>query len=141
MILDNISITKLKKFNLEAGDVYHALKSNEDNFSNFGEAYFSTVNPGYIKGWKKHHLMTMNLIVPVGSVKFVFYDDVKKIFREETIGESNYSRITVPNKIWFAFQCISNYKATILNISDIIFDPEESINCDLSEFLYEWGND
>ena len=83
--------------------------------------------------------MKMNLVVPIGTVKFVFYDDVKKNFREEIIGVSNYCRITVPSNIWFAFQCLSNQKAIILNISDILFDSNEPINCELSKFEYNWN--
>ena len=35
-----IIIKPLKKFNLEEGDVLHALKSTDKEFSGFGEAYF-----------------------------------------------------------------------------------------------------
>ena len=33
--------------------------------------YFSVVNPGVVKGWKLHKKMTCNLIVPIGTIKFV----------------------------------------------------------------------
>ena len=30
-----------------------------------------------IKGWKRHKKMVLNLIVPIGSVRFILYDDRK----------------------------------------------------------------
>ena len=43
-MLPKISQTKLKIINLEQGNVFHALKSNDNDFKGFGEAYFSSIN-------------------------------------------------------------------------------------------------
>lgn len=120
-----IITTTLKQFHLEEGDVLHALKSNEEQFKGFKEAYFSIINPYKIKGWKKHLKMTMNLIVPRGSVRFIFYDEKKNFLESIVIGEENYLRITVPPNIWFGFKCLSPYKSYILNISNQLHDPKE----------------
>ena len=124
-IKNTIITTKLKQFKLDEGDVFHALKANENEYKGFEEAYFSTINPYRIKAWKKHLKMTMNLIVPIGSVRFVFYDEKKNILKNIVIGEQNYLRITVPPKIWFGFKCLSSYKSFILNISDKLHDQNE----------------
>lgn len=120
-----IIIKPLKKFNLEEGDVLHALKSTDKEFSGFGEAYFSSIKTQKIKAWKRHLKMTMNLVVPVGNVQFNFYDDQKDILINTIIGEKNYSRITVPPMIWFGFKGLSSSTSYILNISDINHDPLE----------------
>ena len=36
------------------------------------EELFSTIKCNKIKAWKRHLKMTMNLIVPLGNVKFIF---------------------------------------------------------------------
>ena len=41
------------------------------------------------------------------------------------IGEDNYSRITVPPKIWFGFKGLSSRTSYILNISNLSHDPSE----------------
>ena len=122
---DRVIIKPLEKFNLEEGDVFHALKASEPEFNGFQEAYFSTIKKDRIKGWKRHLRMTMNLIVPVGNVQFNFYDDRKFLIKNIVIGEKNYSRITVPPMIWFGFKGISNNTSYILNISDVLHDPSE----------------
>ena len=120
-----IKIKKLKKFKLEDGDVYHALKASESEYYGFKEAYFSTIKNNKIKAWKRHYKMTMNLIVPIGKVQFVFYDENKNLLKNLMIGEENYSRITVAPMIWFGFKGISLNTSYILNISNEIHDPLE----------------
>jgi len=120
-----IKIKKLKKFKLEDGDVYHALKASESEYCGFKEAYFSTIKNNKIKAWKRHYKMTMNLIVPIGKVQFVFYDENKNLLKNLMIGEENYSRITVAPMIWFGFKGISLNTSYILNISNEIHDPLE----------------
>ena len=123
--MTKIIIKPLKKINLEDGDVLHALKSSEDEFHGFKEAYFSTIKENKIKAWKRHLLMTMNLIIPVGKVQFNFYDNNKNLLKNTIVGEDNYCRITVPPMIWFGFKGLSSQTSYILNISNESHDPLE----------------
>ena len=130
--------TPLQRISLESGDVLHALRQSDASFQGFGEAYFSIVHHRAIKGWKCHTRMLMNLIVPAGDVKFVFYNDLDKSFTELTIGDSNYQRLTVCPNVWFAFQGLSSSSSIILNIADIPHDPNESLKRNLAYFNYDW---
>ena len=81
--------------------------------------------------------MTMNLIVPVGTIKFVFYEDSK--FKEIIIGDKNYSRIYVPNNIFFAFQNLSTKKSLVVNNASIIHQKKnEIVTKKLNEIDYKW---
>ena len=40
----------------------------------FGEVYFTWIKKNYLKGWKFHKKMHMNLTVPVGKIRCIFYD-------------------------------------------------------------------
>ena len=75
LLIDGVILTDLKIILGENGGVMHALKATESSYSGFGEAYFSSVVTGKIKGWKQHLKMTLNLVVPVGAIRFVIYDD------------------------------------------------------------------
>ncbi len=132
-----ISINSLKEFKVSEGDVLHALKATDKEFKGFQEAYFSKIKHHKIKAWKRHTKMTMNLIVPIGKVQFNFYDQNRKIILNTWIGESKYSRITVPPMIWFGFKGLSLQTSYILNISDKLHDPLEVERQPLSflEFL------
>ena len=137
-MIDGISIIKLTKINLDAGDVYHALKVSDSGYSGFGEAYFSFIKPDFIKAWKRHTKMTMNLIVPVGEIKFIFTSDRKNFYVKE-IGENDYSRVTVAPGIWFGFQGIGRSVNLLLNLSNIIHDPDESEHLEQHEIDYDWS--
>ena len=76
--IEGVLLTPLMKISHSKGDVYHAMKKSDNGYAGFGEAYFSMVKQGEIKGWNRHKRMTLNLIVPIGKVVFVLYDDREK---------------------------------------------------------------
>jgi len=131
-MIEGIGLTKLKIIPGDNGAVMHGLKSQEASFKSFGEAYFSFVSQGKIKGWKRHKKMTLNLIVPVGKIRFVLYDDrsdskTKGAFNDFCLGpEIQYSRLTIPPGIWMAFQGVGDGQNLLLNIADISHDPSEA---------------
>lgn len=135
--MDGVIISPLKKIYHPKGDIFHAIKKSDVGFSGFGEAYFSKINKGDIKGWKKHSQMILNLIVPVGEIKFVVYDDCKEEFYNINISQKNYQRITIKAGLWVAFQGIANQNI-LLNLSNIEHNPDEAININLDEIKYNW---
>ena len=137
--LDKIKITKLSEIETNNGNVMHIIKRNDETFKSFGEAYFSWIKKNTIKGWKKHKKMTMNLVVPVGTVKFVFFDPNLLFSKEITIGEDFYSRITVPPNLWFGFKGIGKNYNLVMNIASILHNPEEVDKLDLKKLNYNWG--
>lgn len=142
-MLEGVIITPLKEIYNEKGNILHVIKFNDETFVNFGEAYFSEVNFGKIKGWKKHTIMFLNLVVPIGEIKFVLFDDRENSksygkFWEVIIGRSNFQRLTVPPGIFIAFQGLSTDLNMLINIASIPHDPTESINKELLEILYSW---
>lgn len=131
--IDGVLITPLRLIKGESGDVMHALKQHEESFQGFGEAYFSTVHQHAVKGWKRHRKMVLNVIVPLGKIKFVLYDDRPESHSYQTMQEiilslENYQRLTVPPGIWMAFQGLGEFNNMLLNIASIPHDPLEAEN-------------
>lgn len=121
------------------GDVLHAMKATDAGYEGFGEAYFSWVNAGAVKAWKRHLRMTLNLVVPVGKVRFVFYlPGREQTFRVETIGQDRYDRLTVPPGIWFGFQGVADTDSLVLNLANLTHDPGEVERCKVSDVPYTW---
>ena len=143
-MIEGVIVTPLKQISNDKGDIYHAMKSSDNGYVSFGEAYFSTVYYKEIKGWKKHREMVLNLIVPIGIVKFVIYDDRSNSptyneFNEFVIGLDNYCRLTVPPGLWVSFQGAGRDTNMLLNLASIIHDPEESTNCGLEHIKFNWN--
>lgn len=140
--LADILLTPLPRIETTGGDVLHAMKQSDAGYVGFGEAYFSWVSAGAVKAWKRHTRMTMNVVVPVGQVRFVFrlLDSAgADEFRVEEIGVDRYARITVPPGIWFGFQGISTPQNLVLNIASIPHDPNEAERLALSDINYVWN--
>ena len=135
--LKKIKVFELKKFKNAKGNVLRGFRKTDKYPGISAEIYFSWINKKAIKGWKLHKKMTMNLIVPVGTIKFVFYDNSK--FKEIIIGDKNYSRIYVPNNIFFAFQNLSTKKSLVVNNASIIHQKKnEIVTKKLNEIDYKW---
>lgn len=141
--IEGIFLTPLKIIDVEEGNVLHGLKGDDLSYSGFGEAYFSFINFGSIKAWKRHQEMTLNLIVPTGNIKFVVFDDredsiSKGKFGEVTLSIENYFRLTVPPKLWMGFQGLSSTTNMLLNIANIPHKKEEADRKDTIEIDYDW---
>lgn len=137
--LNHVMRTPLARIETAGGDVLHAMKQSDAGYAGFGEAYFSWVAGGAVKAWKRHTRMTMNLIVPLGKVRFVFHLDGGEEFRVEEIGPERYARITVPPGIWFGFQGLAEPHSLVLNIASISHDPGEVERRALTEITYNWN--
>ncbi|MDO4191445.1 MAG: dTDP-4-dehydrorhamnose 3,5-epimerase [Bacteroidales bacterium] len=132
-MIEGITLTPLKRIVGNNGDVLHALKATESTFCGFGEAYFSQVKTGVVKGWKRHNRMTLNIIVPVGAIRFVVYDDregsiTRGQFESIVISpDSNYQRLTLAPGLWMAFQGVAQETSMLL---DIIPEPHDDTEGD-----------
>jgi dTDP-4-dehydrorhamnose 3,5-epimerase len=145
-MIDGIRIKQPKIIRDERGQVMHMLRRDDQEFySAFGEVYFSIINPGVVKAWKRHLKMTQNLAVPRGQIKLVIYDDrpgslTQGQIQEIITGENNYQLIKIPPMLWYGFQCVSQSEAMLANCSDMPHDPSESQQLGINEakINYQW---
>ena len=145
MNINGVTVTPLSIINTKGGDVLHAMKSIDQGYLGFGEAYFSKADSKAIKGWKLHKKMTLNLVVPVGSVRFILYDNRSERnntsqFQEVILDEKyNYSRLTIPPMIWVGFQGISQTTSLVLNLANIEHSKEEIKRKELEDIKFNWS--
>ena len=141
--MKGITLTPLQLIKGEKGTVLHALKATDAEFSSFGEAYFSTVNFGTTKGWKRHNRMVMNLVVPEGAIKFIIIDDRGRSLEvfETLLGPTtNYSRLTIEPGLWVAFEGVGEGVNLLLNIASILHDPNETDSLPLDNDQFNYSN-
>lgn len=142
--IEQVILTPLRIIEGQTGNVMHALKAAEPSYNGFGEVYLSTVQLNCVKGWKKHRRMLLNIIVPVGAIRFVLYDDraESKTFgkiQEIILSRANYQRLTVPPGVWMAFQGLSEGENMLMNVASIPHDPTEADNLDLNNTLIPYS--
>jgi len=139
-MLAGVVLTPLQRIPTPGGDVRHALKASDAGFAGFGEAYFSSVDRGAVKGWKRHTRMCMNLVVPVGAVRFV----VRSVEGETAVIDlspdptERYARLTVEPGLWMAFQGRGDGLNLVLNLASIEHDPAEAEARPIEAFRWDW---
>jgi dTDP-4-dehydrorhamnose 3,5-epimerase len=144
-MLHGVIVQPLHQIIDERGKVMHMLRCNSPLFEQFGEIYFSVVNPGAVKAWKLHTKMTLNYAVPIGEIKLIMYDErlgspTKHEIQEILLGEDNYCLIRIPPMIWTGFQGKGSTRALIANCATLPHDPNEVIRCEPCErkVPYDW---
>lgn len=129
-IINGVIVKPLTKIPDNRGAIYHMLRSDDPEFSKFGEIYFSTVYPGIVKGWHIHKRMTLHYAVITGNIKLVLYDNrasspTRRTLTELYLGDKNYKLVIIPPGIWNAFQGLGKKTAIVANLADIPHDPKE----------------
>jgi len=114
----------------ERGAVMHMLRADASHFEGFGEIYFSVVNPGAVKAWRRHRMTTANIAVPVGTIRLVMYDDrdgssTRGAVMEVDTGRDAYSLITIPAGVWSGFLGLGAEPAIVANCATAPHDPAE----------------
>ena len=139
MLIDKVLLTPLDIIPLATGNVMHAMRRSSAGFTGFGEVYFSWLEPGAMKGWKRHRDMTLNLVVPVGLIAFAVVDAEAGIGRQYELGPTAYGRLTIPPGLWVAFRSRASQPSAILNVADIEHDPAEADRASETSFSFDWN--
>lgn len=143
-IIKDLLLTQLKRIDHPKGEVLHAMKRSSPGFAGFGEAYFSTVLPGETKGWKRHRRVTLNLVVPVGTVRFVIFDERPDspsfgCFNDFVLSKENYARLTIPPGLWVAFRGLDESNNMLINLANEEHEPAESDNVGIEDIPFDWN--
>jgi len=141
-MIEGVTLHPLRQIHVPNGDLLHALKSTDNGYFGFGEAYFTQIESGKAKGWKRHNRMALNLVVVYGKVKFVVYDNREgsptkgKFEVIELSPKENYQRLTLAPGLWMAFYGSASQTSIIMDIIPEPHDPAEADRLDISEIQY-----
>lgn len=145
-MIEGVAVRPLRRILDERGSVMHMLRRDDPWFEEFGEIYFSTVNPGAIKAWHLHKKMTLNYAVVSGTIKFALYDDregskTQGELQELRLGGENYALVTVPSGVWNGFKGVAPAPSIVANCATIPHDPDEIVRIDpfSNTIGYDWN--
>lgn len=141
--IDRIVVTPLKIIPDARGAVMHMLRADAPHFAGFGEIYFSVVNPGAVKAWKRHRAMTLNLCCVSGRIRLVVADAEAGAVRTIDLGPEmaeTYALVTVPPGLWTGFTCTGEVPAVLANCASIPHDPTEAetLPAESDRIPYSW---
>ena len=126
---DGLLLSPERQIPTVGGAVFHAIKQTSQGFTGFGEAYFSLVDAGSVREWKRHTRMTLNLVVPVGRIAFLLArrdGERWSDFHYAVLGPASYSRLTVSPHWYMTFVGLGPAQSILMNVADLAHDPEEA---------------
>ncbi len=126
--INGVRITQKLQITDERGSVMHMLRADAPEFMEFGEIYFSTVNPGFLKGWHLHRRMPLNYVCVQGGTTLHLYDgrlDSSTNGVQISIEWSphKYFVVSVPSGVWIGFECVGGITAIVANCTTEAHDP------------------
>ena len=132
-MIDGVQIKKLRVIPDERGRLMEVLRSDDELFEKFGQAYITTAYPGAVKAWHYHKKQTDHFCVIKGMMKVVLYDarkdsPTKGEVNEFFLGEHNPILLKIPKMVYHGFKTISETEAVCLNIPTEVYvydDPDE----------------
>lgn len=143
--ISGIKIIKKEQIVDDRGKIMHMMRNDDQYFQQFGEIYFSCVNPKAVKAWHLHKKMTLNYVAVHGKIKLVLYDDrensdTKGTLQEIYLSSENYFLVSIPPLIWNGFASLDNNMAILANCSDIPHDKNEIVRKPYndSKIPYKW---
>jgi dTDP-4-dehydrorhamnose 3,5-epimerase len=144
--IEGVQVIPLRRIPDERGTIFHMLKRTDAHFLEFGEIYFSTVYEGVVKGWHRHHLMTLNYACIYGRIKLVMYDDrpgspTRGHLKEVFLGPDDYSLVIIPPNVWNGFKGMSKDFAIVANCATHPHDMSQSERMDPFDdaIPYDWA--
>lgn len=140
-----VVVTPLARYTDERGTVSLMLRNDDPVFVGFGEVYFSSVHPGVVKAWKRHHRVTVNFACITGLIRVVAHDDresspTRGSTLEVVIGPDRYGLVTIPPGVWHGFAGVGGTESMLANCATEPTDPDEYDRVDVAESAipYQW---
>lgn len=146
--IDGVRIKRLRVIPDERGRLMEMLRSDDDIFEKFGQAYLTTAYPGVVKAWHYHKKQTDNFVVVKGMMKVVLYDSREGsptygLTNEFFMGEHNPLLLQIPKLVYHGFKCTSTEEAMVINFPTETYNYQEPDEYRLdphsNEIPYDWA--
>ena len=144
-MIQDVQVIPLRRIPDERGTIMHMMRATDTHFQQFGEIYFSTVYRGVVKGWHRHHEMTLNYACVFGRIKLVIYDERQDSptfgeMMEIFLGPDNYSLVIIPPEVWNGFKGMNDPYAIVANCCTHVHNPARSERLDPfnNHIPYNW---
>jgi dTDP-4-dehydrorhamnose 3,5-epimerase len=147
-LIHGVRTKPLKVVPDERGRLMEMLRSDDDLFVKFGQAYLTAAYPRVVKAWHYHEKQIDHFICVHGMMKVVLYDDrdgspTRGMINEFFIGEHNPMLVQVPPLVYHGFTCVSEHEALVINIPTELYDyahPDEfRVDAHDEKIPYDWS--
>ena len=129
-MIDGVKVKKLKPIADERGRLMEILRSDDELFEKFGQAYITVGYPGVVKGWHYHRKQTDHFCAIYGMLKVVLYDPredspTRGEVNEFFMGIHNPILLKIPRLVYHGFKAVGTTEGIVLNIPTETYNYEE----------------
>jgi dTDP-4-dehydrorhamnose 3,5-epimerase len=148
LAIEGVITKRLRLIPDERGFLMEMLRSDDEVFERFGQAYITAVYAGVVKGWHYHRKQTDHFVCVRGMAKVVLYDSREDSpthgqIQEFFIGERNPMLVKIPPMVMHGFKAVGNEMAMIINFPTELYDyqdpDEHRVEWDSPEIPYDWS--
>ena len=127
----------LRRFEAPGGAVTRFVRNDEPDFLGFGEVYFTSIENGAVKAWRRHSRANLLLTVVYGEVLIVLRGSSSA--SSYIMRSDQPSRLAVAAGTWFGFSGKSPETGIICSFSDLPHDPDEVERASVDAFPHDWS--
>jgi dTDP-4-dehydrorhamnose 3,5-epimerase len=146
-LIKDVVLKPLRVVPDERGFLMEVMRSDDDFFKGFGQAYISATYPGVVKAWHFHRQQIDNFACIAGMVKLVLIDQrpdspTTGVVNEFFLGSLNPTLVQVPNLVHHGWKCISTDVSLVLNVPTELYryeDPDEFRVEPHGTLPYDWA--
>lgn len=142
-------VKRLRRVVNERGNLLEVQRSDDDEYTGFGQTYVTVTYPGVVRAWYRHLRQADQLIVVHGEAQLVLYDDRPEsptvgTTAEVLFGEASPALVVIPPRLWHGFRPLGNQSLTMLHLNDTAFDhdqpDEERVPIDSDRIPFRWSD-
>jgi dTDP-4-dehydrorhamnose 3,5-epimerase len=146
-LIDGVKTRRLRVIPDERGWLMEILRSDDAEFTKFGQVYVSATYPSVVKAWHYHKHQVDNFACIAGMVKLVLVDTrtgspTEGLVSEFFLGPLNPTLVQVPSLVYHGWKCISADLAVVVNVPTEPYrydDPDEFRLAPHGTLPYDWS--
>lgn len=148
--IDGVRTKQLRVIPDERGRLMEMLRSDDEIFEKFGQAYLTTAFPGVVKAWHYHKVQVDHWVVVKGTAKVALYDPredspTKGMVNEFFMGEHNPILLRIPAGVHHGFKCVGEEEVYVINFPTEVYhydQPDEyRAPAHGGDIPYDWGRE
>ena len=129
-MIDGVAIKELTPHPDERGYLMEMVRSTDDIFEKFGQAYVSLNHPGVIRGWHWHRLQTDFFVVVKGLVRVALYDGrdgspTQGQVEEYLLGDGNSILLKIPPGVLHGYKTIGTEPSLLINFPTEVYNASQ----------------
>jgi dTDP-4-dehydrorhamnose 3,5-epimerase len=146
-MIEDVKIIDLRLIPDERGYLMEILRSDDEHFTEFGQAYITTAYPDVVKAWHYHKDQTDSIACIKGMAKLVLYDsrensptygEVNELF----VGTKNPRLVVIPPLVYHGFKAVGGEMCIVVNVPDKTYDydnpDEHRVDPYDNDIPYDW---